>query len=286
MRASTGICLAGEAVRVAARRPSARGGGARRSSASCSVVVAVQHLRRRARDACGSRRARRASSGPGLRRSCRVERELADVVQRAAEPDRLDALRGPRRPPRRAGAASVGRRARRGPPRSGSREHERPCRAVEASPIGLISFTVRGAGSLRAAGSGALDARLRQYLEQRRTRRRRAATSASDAVEAVAADRVGDRLAGRVGEHARRRSPRRCPPAAFQRKNRHHGMWLMPGEPRGGHAQDRDEAAEEDRLRAVLLEEPLRGRQRLAPRSARRSSQRSSSARPPYRPSQ
>ena len=81
-------------------------------------------------------------------------------------------------------------------------------------------------------------------------------------VEPVLADRLGDRLAGPVGEQrdagrpedAAGRVPEEEPPPLHVAE---------AGEPGGRDPQDGDEAAEEDRLRAVLLEEPLARRQRL-----------------------
>ena len=81
-------------------------------------------------------------------------------------------------------------------------------------------------------------------------------------VEPVLADRLRNRLAGPVGEQR----DARCPDDPARGIP---GEELPPlhvaetGEPRGGDPQDGDKASEEDRFRAVLLEEPLARRKRL-----------------------
>ena len=75
--------------------------------------------------------------------------------------------------------------------------------------------------------------------------------------QAVAADRVGGRVSGEVGDEAHEhrpadpagRVPAEEPPPAHARDPRHPG---------GGHAKDGEEPTDEDRLGTVPVEEPLR----------------------------
>ena len=114
-----------------------------------------------------------------------------------------------------------------------------------------------------AASAHALStSRFRQYLSAKNaddTEREQR----QDAVEAVLLDRLRGRLAGPVGEHRDAGRPE-DPTGGVPHEEPPPGHVAEPGEPRGGHAQDRDEAAEErPSWRRASAKNRSDGRQRL-----------------------